>query len=61
MNAPTFWRALILTLFGVYAIAFLYLFSSFISVSHRLGRAKSAALGALLDVVYQCMFLVFNR
>jgi hypothetical protein len=61
MNAPTFWRGLILTLFLLYAIAFLYMFSTSIAVSHRLDRIKSAVLGLLSFIMYQGMFFVFNR
>lgn len=61
MNAPTIWRGLILTLFVLYAAAFLYTFATSIAVSQRLGRAKSLTLGTLAFCVYQGMFFVFNR
>lgn len=61
MNGPTFWRGLILTLFVLYAAAFLYMFATSIAVSQWLSRTKSVALGTLSFIVYQGMFFVFNR
>lgn len=61
MNSPTFWRALILTLIGLYAAAFVALFAVGIATAHRLSALRSLSLGALSFAVYQALFFVFNR
>lgn len=61
MNSPTVWRTLIWTLMILYLIAFGVLFTKGVGASHRLGPARSAGIGIAAFVVYQAMFLVFNR
>ncbi|MBN1538053.1 MAG: YIP1 family protein [Anaerolineales bacterium] len=61
LNAPTFWRALLLTLFAIYFIWFLVLFTKGIRTAHSLPLWKSFLLAFIGLVTYQVLFLVFNR
>jgi hypothetical protein len=52
---------LINTLMLVYLLAFLVLFTLGVAASHRLPRGRSAAAGSFGFVVYQLIFVLFNR
>ena len=53
LNARTFWRALLWTLYSVYFI--------WMITPPRLGWISSVALGLAAFIVYQGIFFVFNR
>jgi hypothetical protein len=61
LNAPTFWRALLWTLYSVYFIWMITLFAKGVRAAHRLGWIPSVALGLAAFIVYQGIFFVFNR
>lgn len=61
LNSPTFWRALLWTLWAMYFIAFLVIYTKGFRAAHGLPRGKAIFLAVLGLVVYQGFFLVFNR
>lgn len=61
MNTPTPFRTLIWTLMTGYLIAFFVTFARGVGAAHRLRTAPAAAAGALGVVVYQLVFVIFNR
>jgi hypothetical protein len=61
MNQPTLARALLWTFLALYLIAFPWFFSRALAGAHRLRGARAAVLGVLGFVVYQLVFVVFNR
>jgi hypothetical protein len=61
LNAPTFWRTLLLTLFAIYFIWFLILFTKGIATAHSLPKWKSFLLACIGLIAYQVVFLVFIR
>jgi hypothetical protein len=61
LNSPTFWRALLWTLYSVYFIWLTTLFTKGVRAVYRLGWISSAGLGLAAVIVYQGMYLVFNR
>jgi len=61
LNTPTFWRALLWTLFLIYFAWFFVLFIKGIKESQKLSWFKSVIVGILGVVVYQVMLLVFIR
>ena len=61
LNGPTFWRALLWTLYSIYFVWFLVLFANGIGLAHKISRWKSALLAVAGFLVYQGVFLVFNR
>lgn len=61
MNSPTIFRILLWICYSVYFIAFLVLFSTSVRVVHGLSRAKSIFTGTLSFIVFQVIFLIFNR
>lgn len=61
MNAPTYARALLWFLMGLYAIAFPVFFTSALRGAHRVTTTAAALLGVVGFVVYQLVFVTFNR
>jgi hypothetical protein len=61
LNAPTFWRGLLLTLFAIYIVWFLVLFTTGIARAHSLPKWKSFLLACIALFAYQLVFLVFIR
>jgi hypothetical protein len=61
MNSPTIFRTLLWTCYSIYFIAFLILFPLAIKVVHRLSLAKSIIIGWTGFVIFQLIFLIFNR
>lgn len=61
LNAPTFRRGLLWTLFTAYFAWFIALFSKGIAAARKVGRGTSIFLAATALIVYQVIFLVFNR
>lgn len=61
LNAPTFWRALLFTLFAIYIVWFLVLFTKGIRAAHSLSKWKSFMLAFIGLLAYQIVFFVFNR
>lgn len=61
LNAPTFWRALLRTLYSIYGLWTVVLFAKGIEAAQRLRRVLSILLALVGLVVYQGLFLLFNR
>jgi hypothetical protein len=61
MNAPTPARNILWFFLAVYAIAFPVLFTKALGAAHRVGRGAAVFLGVAGFVVYQLVFLLFNR
>jgi hypothetical protein len=61
MNSPTVFRTLLWTFYTLYFIAFSILFPMAIHVVHKLNWTKSIIIGILGFVIFQVMFLIFNR
>ena len=61
MNNPTVFRTLLWTCYSVYFIAFFILFPLAVKVVHKLSWPKSILTGLLGFIIFQLLFLVFNR
>ncbi len=61
MNSPTIFRTLLWICYSIYLIAFFVLFSLAVRVAHKLNWLKSIVLGSLAFIIFQLIFLVFNR
>lgn len=61
MNSPTIFRTLLWICYSVYFLAFLILFPLAVRVAHRLSWAKSIFTGWVAFIIFQLIFLVFNR
>jgi uncharacterized BrkB/YihY/UPF0761 family membrane protein len=61
MNTPTVWRTVLWICFAVYFAAFLVLYSKSVRVVHGLSVARSVLIGAAGFVLFQLVFVIFNR
>jgi hypothetical protein len=61
MNGPTPARTMLWVLMGGYVVAFLVMFTKGVGAVHRLSLPRCIAAGALGFVVYQTVFVIFNR
>lgn len=61
MNSPTIFRTLLWIFYAIYLIAFSILFPLSVRVVHQLSWLKSIAIGWPAFVIFQTIFLVFNR
>jgi hypothetical protein len=61
MNSPTIFRTLLWICYSIYFIAFLVLFSLAARTVHKLNWVKSIGIGTTAFIVFQLVFLVFNR
>jgi hypothetical protein len=61
MNSPTPWRTILWICMLIYLVAFLLLFGKGIKAAHRLSAGRSALIGLTGFLVFQLMFLLFNR
>lgn len=61
MNQPTLARTLLWVFAGAYGIAFPWFFARAIAGAHRLSGGRSLLAGLLGFVVYQLVFVTFNR
>lgn len=61
MSGPTPFRTMLWLLMLGYAAWFLLMFTRGVGAAHRLRPARAAAAGALGVVVYQLVFVIFNR
>jgi hypothetical protein len=61
MNTPTVWRAILWSCFAIYFFAFPALFYRTIRTVHGLGRAASLFTAITGFILFQLIFLVFNR
>jgi hypothetical protein len=61
MNAPTPARTLLWVLMTGYLVWFVMMFTRGVGAAHRLSLPRCAAAGTLGFVVYQTVFVIFNR
>ena len=61
MNSPTIWRTLLWIAYSLYAIAFFVLFPTAVRVVHKTSRLASFLIGSSGFIIFQVVFLVFNR
>lgn len=61
MNSPTIFRSILWICYLIYFIAFFILFPLSVRVVHRLNWIKSIAIGSLAFIIFQTIFLIFNR
>ena len=61
LNSPTIWRTILWILYGLYFVLFLVLFPSGIRVAQRIKLGQAILIGISSFIVYQIVFLVFNR
>jgi hypothetical protein len=61
LNGLTFWRALLWTLYSIYFFWLMVLVAKGFRAGHALSWLKSILLAVIASVVYQGVFLIFNR
>lgn len=61
MNSPTIWRTLLWVFYAAYFIAFFILFPACVRMVHKLSRSKSIFIGITSFIIFQIVFLIFNR
>jgi hypothetical protein len=61
LNEPTFWRGLLLSLYALYLIWFVTLFSIGIRLSQGFGVMKSILIGFVGFLTYQVIIFIFIR
>lgn len=61
MNSPTIWRTLLWFFYSLYFIYFFLLFSKAVIVVHKLSKPKSILIGVISFLIFQTVFLLFNR
>ena len=61
MNSPTIFRTILWICYAIYFIAFLTLFPLAVRVVHKINWPKSFVVGVLAFIIFQSVFLVFNR
>lgn len=61
MNSPTIFRTILWICYSIYFIAFFILFSISVRVVHKLSRTRSILIGSIAFIIFQTIFLVFNR
>jgi hypothetical protein len=61
LNEPTFWRYLLLTLYSIYFLWFMYLFTIGIRKVQRFGWVKSVFLALAGLATFQVILFIFIR
>ena len=61
LNSPTIWRAILLTLYGLSVIWFVVLFTEGVAAGQRIRRSHAFLTALPAYLVYQAVFLLFNR
>jgi hypothetical protein len=61
MNSPTIFRTLLWICYSIYFIAFLVLFPLSVKMVHQMKWPKSILIGVSGFIIFQVLFLVFNR
>lgn len=61
MNQPTIWRTLLWSFYSIYFIYFIILFPKAVICVHKLSRGISILIGIPCFLVFQIVFLIFNR
>lgn len=61
MNSPTIFRTILWICYSIYFIAFVILFPIAVRVVHKLNWIKSITIGSITFILFQIIFLIFNR
>ncbi len=61
MNSPSIFRTILWICYLIYFIAFFILFPLSVRVVHKLNWIKSIGIGSLAFIIFQTIFLIFNR
>lgn len=61
MNSPTIWRTLLWISISIYLFAFLFYFYIVSKSIHKLKKLQSITISFLSFLVFQIIFLIFNR
>ncbi len=61
LNSPTIWRTLLWTLYGLSFLFFFILFPKATGASQRLKPGAAVVIGVLSYLIYQGIFVIFNR
>lgn len=61
MNSPTIFRTILWVCYSIYFFGFFVLFPLSVRVAHRLNWIKSILIGITSFIIFQVLFLVFNR
>jgi hypothetical protein len=61
LNSPTIWRVILLSLYGLSILWFILLFPKAIGSAQRIRRGPAIFVGVLAYLVYQFVFVIFNR
>ena len=61
LNSATIWRVILLTLYGLSILWFCVLFPKGVGAAQRLRTGPAVAVGLSAYVVYQFVFVIFNR
>jgi len=61
MNSPTIFRTLLWICYSIYFVLFFILFPLTVRVVHKLSIIKSIIIGLTSFIIFQVIFLLFNR
>lgn len=61
LNSPTVWRAVLWVCYGASILWFMVLFTKAAAVVQKLRRGPALVAGLLSYIIYQFLFLIFNR
>jgi hypothetical protein len=61
MNSPTIWRTILWLCFIIYFFAFISLFGRTVRVVHKVSPTAGFFIGTTAFVLFQLIFVVFNR
>jgi hypothetical protein len=61
LNSPTIWRAILWTLYSIALIMLPVLLTKGVGSAQRIKRAPVVLIGIVAAIVYQGVFLIFNR
>ena len=61
LNSPTIWRTILWTCYGLSFLFFFILFPKAVGASQRLRPIPAILVGVLAYLLYQFVFLIFNR
>jgi hypothetical protein len=61
MNTPTIYRTLLWISMAIYLFAFLLLFSKGVKAVHKISTGKATLIGLFGFLVFQLIFVLFNR
>ena len=61
MNSPTIWRSIIWACMFIYLVWFLLMFSKGVAAAQKIRKGPAILTGTISFIVFQAIFLIFNR